>query len=54
MAFQDGTLTFRAKTKFIASWVESHYAAKLRAAWKTVGYEISQLVIESRKEAAVA
>jgi plasmid replication initiation protein len=45
--FADGTLTYRAPTKFIGQWVESHYGAPLRAAWLRVGYEVSALKIEA-------
>lgn len=54
IGFADGTLTYRAKTKFIAEWVESHYASRLRAAWKEVGYDVKSLVLEGRKSKVAA
>ncbi len=45
------TLTFRAPTKFIAGWVESHYLSRLRAAWASVGHEVTEIRIQSPREA---
>jgi plasmid replication initiation protein len=54
IGWENGTLTYRAKTKFIAEWVQSHYSGRLRAAWKTAGYEVKTLVVESSRNKAAA
>lgn len=50
----DGTLTYRAKTKFVADWVESHYGSRLRTAWQSIGYEIAAVRIESARRKSAA
>lgn len=42
-------LTFRAPTKFIADWVEANYKYKLKDAWESLGYEVTQITFESAK-----
>lgn len=49
ISFEDSTLTCRAPTKFVGDWVESRYLSQLRAAWKSVGYEVIEVRIESGK-----
>ena len=50
----NGTLTYRAKTKFVADWVQTHYLPRLRSVWKSTGYDFAAIVIETRKEKSAA
>lgn len=52
--FEDGTLTYRAKTKFIADWVQSHHTPRLRSAWKSAGYEVATFSFEAPREKSAA
>ena len=54
VGFDSGTLTYRAPTKFIAEWVESHYGSRLKTVWKSVGYDVATLLIENPRDRAVA
>lgn len=54
VSFEDATLTYRAPTKFISEWVESHYRARMLAAWKTVGYEASAISFEGLRKKSAA
>jgi chromosomal replication initiator protein len=49
VSFENGTLTCRAPMKFVGDWVESRYLSQLREAWKSVGYEVTEVRIESAK-----
>lgn len=49
-SYENGTLAYRAPTKFIADWVQSHFNSRLREAWKAVGYEVAVLRIEVGKQ----
>lgn len=46
---EEGLLTLKAPTKFIADWVSSHYRHKLMDAWRSVGHDIRELNIEGPK-----
>jgi hypothetical protein len=50
ISFENGTLTCRAPTKFIANWVESRYLSQLRSAWKAVGYEVETIAIATARD----
>jgi plasmid replication initiation protein len=52
--FENGTLTYRATTKFIADWVESQYSGRLRTAWRAVGYEVVAVRIETPRKKSAA
>jgi plasmid replication initiation protein len=54
VSFEDGTLTCRATTKFIADWVESQYSSHLRTAWQAVGYEVAAVRIEAPRKKSAA
>ena len=54
VSFEDGTLTYRATTKFIADWVESHYSDSLRTAWQAVGYEVAAVSVEAPRKKSAA
>ena len=49
VSFENRTLTCRAPTPFIGDWVQSRYLSQLREAWKSVGYEVTEVRIESGK-----
>jgi plasmid replication initiation protein len=52
---QDGALTYRAPTKFIADTIEAQYKSKMVRAWESLGYEIKAIKFEvktARKAAA--
>ncbi len=50
----EGILTFRAPTKFIAERVASIYSPRIKAAWATLGHEISGIRFESEKKRSAA
>ena len=50
----DGTLTFRADTKFIADTVLSQYERRLKTAWLDVGHEVTSLQFEVPRPKSVA
>jgi plasmid replication initiation protein len=52
--FDNATLTYRAPTKFIGDWVESHYLNRLQTAWRSAGYEVETIQIEKPKQKSVA
>lgn len=52
--FEDGTLTYRAATKFIADWIESQYSGRLRTAWQAVGYEVATVRVEAPRKKSAA
>jgi len=54
VSFDNATITYRAPTKFIGDWVESHYVERLRAAWKSVGYEVAAIRMETRNQKSAA
>jgi plasmid replication initiation protein len=54
VSFENGTLTYRAPTKFIGEWVESHYAGRMKPAWKAVGYDVATIRIEKRSVKSAA
>ena len=54
VSFEDGTLTYRAPTKFHADWVQSRYSSRLRDAWKSVGYDVEKLVLAAAREKSAA
>ena len=54
VSFEDGTLTYRATTKFIADWVESQYSGRLRTAWQAVGYEVAAVRVEAPRKKSAA
>jgi plasmid replication initiation protein len=54
VSFEDSTLTYRATTKFIADWVESHYSGSLRTAWQAVGYEVAAVLVEAPRKKSAA
>ena len=43
VSFENGILTCRAPTKFVADWVQSRFLSQLRKAWKAVGYEVESI-----------
>jgi hypothetical protein len=47
MSFEEGVLTFRTSLKFTAERVDSLYRSRLLSAWKTVGYEVATLRIDT-------
>jgi plasmid replication initiation protein len=49
ISFENATLTCRAPTKFVGDWVESRYLSQLREAWKSVGYEVTAVRVETAK-----
>ena len=49
VSFENGTLTCRAPTKFVASWVESRYLSQMRNAWKAVGYEVENIAFATAR-----
>lgn len=54
VSFDEGTLTYRAPTEFVASWVQSHFRTQLRGAWKSVGYDVENIVVATNGEQAAA
>jgi plasmid replication initiation protein len=52
--FENGTLTYRATTKFIADWVESQYSGRLRTAWQAVGYDVAAVRVETPRKKSAA
>lgn len=52
--FENGTLTYRAPSKFISGWVESLHRSRLLAAWKSVGYEVATIRFESPRKKSAA
>ncbi len=54
VSFENGTLTCRAPTKFVASWVESRYLSQLRNAWKAVGYNVKNIALATPRGKSVA
>ncbi len=49
VGLSDGTLTFRADSKFIADTVKSQYEHKLKTAWRSLGHEVTALHIDCQK-----
>ncbi|MBL9144960.1 MAG: replication initiator protein A [Verrucomicrobiaceae bacterium] len=51
---EDGVLTLKAPTKFIADWVSNNYRFKLIDSWKSVGQEIHEvrLIADGKNKAA--
>jgi len=45
--FENGTLTYRAPTKLIGEWVESHYAGHMKRAWEAVGDDLGRFRLRS-------
>lgn len=45
---QNGLLTFRAPTRFVADWVATHFKHKLIAAWEVLGYDLKEISFESK------
>ena len=54
VSFENGTLTCRAPTKFVASWVESRYLSQMRNAWKAVGYEVENIAFATARGKSAA
>lgn len=54
ISFEEGILSYRAPTKFIGDWVQSHYIPRLKEAWHSVGYEVTSIAIAARKEKSAA
>jgi chromosomal replication initiation ATPase DnaA len=54
VSFENGTLTCRAPTKFVASWVQSRYLSQLCKAWKAVGYEVENIAFATAREKSAA
>lgn len=50
--YDNGTLTYRAPTKFIADTVETQYRHRLISGWRSVGYELSAIRIEVKTDKA--
>jgi len=46
IGFEANTLTYRAKTKFIADHVESQFLSKLIRAWEALGFEVKRISFE--------
>ena len=54
VSFENGTLTYRAPTKFHSDWVQSRYSSRLREAWKSVGYDVEKIVLMTAREKSAA
>jgi plasmid replication initiation protein len=54
VSFEEGTLTYRAPTKFIADWVQSRYLDRLREAWTAVGYDVENIAIATALKKSAA
>lgn len=51
ISFEDGTLLYRAPTKFIADHVQSLHTHRLKATWQALGYEVNSIQFEIKKAA---
>ena len=49
-----GTLTLRAPTKFIGDTVASQFDHKLKAAWRSLGHDVTAVQIETQKSKSAA
>ncbi len=43
LAIEDGSLTYRAPTRFIADHVQSRYGHRVKAAWEAIGHHVTTL-----------
>jgi len=44
---QDGKIVYRAPSKFVAEWIENHYAPKLILVWQSLGYDVNAVRFET-------
>jgi plasmid replication initiation protein len=54
LGFEDGTLTYRAPSRFIGDTAEAKFGQRLKAAWCSLGYEVLKLQIERQTSVSAA
>ncbi len=54
LGYENRVLTFRAASSFVAERVQSLYLTRLIAAWESLGYDVVEIRIESKKAASAA
>ncbi len=45
VSLEEGVLLYRAPSKFMAEWVDTHYRHKLESAWRSVGQPVDEIRI---------
>jgi plasmid replication initiation protein len=54
VGLENGVLTYRADSKFIADYIESHFSGQLRSAWQSLGHEATAIRFEIKKTKSAA